>query len=454
MRTLKSNLEAIQAEKNNKIIPENIKAGVKIFNVIGTLSGVDNYEEYLSITQKILGEKVKKYTELEYIEATGSQYINTDYVPSSKTMIDMKVSKVTALDAPMISSSSKWQLGSFILTSGGGYYKWYYQGELSIAAISTGDVIDNIVLYRKYVKFNEEIISNDTSINGSMVSDVPLRIFNGEIGGSQGAYSSYRLHEFKIYETEDVNNPEFIKDFIPVIENETGEIGLYDKINDVFYSNQGEGEFIAGPEKKYLFDGLVSHYKLEENTDDNLENNNATNYGLTFEMDSDLNRTVAVAGIGYALFENDMDKQNITLSILAKSSGNTEEYNFLFAFGDTENPAVADNALSLTVCSGKLSLDVSYTTFNTDFDVNDGAWHRYTVTLSEGQYIKIYADEELIYETTHALSVGPNGFIATWNPDLEFFFNGWVADALIYNRALTAEEIKYNCQIDNLVSEV
>lgn len=41
LTTLISNLQSIYTEVTNKIIPENIKAGVTIFGVTGTYSGED-----------------------------------------------------------------------------------------------------------------------------------------------------------------------------------------------------------------------------------------------------------------------------------------------------------------------------------------------------------------------------------------------------------------------------
>ena len=50
--------------------------------------------------------------------------------------------------------------------------------------------------------------------------------------------------QMKLYELEMYNkNKEQIRNFIPAI-NETGEIGLYDKIENKFYNNAGTDEFI------------------------------------------------------------------------------------------------------------------------------------------------------------------------------------------------------------------
>lgn len=263
-------VERVTADIDSSIKPENIKEGETILGVPGGYKGIDT-SDATAIASDILKDKTAyvngkkivgtyeggngdsttdaEYIELEYIEATGEQYIDTGYIPNHDTSIDMSVNNVTSLDAPMISSSSKWQLSSFILTSSGNKYKWYYRNEIVMGEINSNN-IDNIFLYRGYAKLNNVIVSSNDSVNNVLISDSTLRIFSGPIGGLDGVFASYRLQNLKISESGLVDNPTYIRDFIPVKKTATGEIGLYDKVNDVFYSNRGTGEFIAGPEKK------------------------------------------------------------------------------------------------------------------------------------------------------------------------------------------------------------
>ena len=57
--------------------------------------------------------------------------------------------------------------------------------------------------------------------------------------------SSFKLENFKIYN----ENEELVRNFIPckrIIDNKPG---LYDLVNNLFYTNQGTGDdFIAGPD--------------------------------------------------------------------------------------------------------------------------------------------------------------------------------------------------------------
>ena len=62
MTELEQNLRSIKNEKDTKILPENIKEGVQIFDVIGTYRGTydgsireEEYQEDLDLANDILG---------------------------------------------------------------------------------------------------------------------------------------------------------------------------------------------------------------------------------------------------------------------------------------------------------------------------------------------------------------------------------------------------------------
>lgn len=50
-----------------------------------------------------------------------------------------------------------------------------------------------------------------------------------------------------IIPTDETKGENLIHDFVPC-KNSSNEVGLYDTINKVFYSNAGSGSFVAGPE--------------------------------------------------------------------------------------------------------------------------------------------------------------------------------------------------------------
>jgi hypothetical protein len=53
----------------------------------------------------------------------------------------------------------------------------------------------------------------------------------------------YRMYYFKIYD-----NGTLVRDFVPVKRNSDNVIGLFDIVNNKFYTNKGTGTFTAGTE--------------------------------------------------------------------------------------------------------------------------------------------------------------------------------------------------------------
>ena len=180
------------------------------------------------------------YTELEYIQSSGSQYINTGFKPNQDTKIsitvDFPLSGTTWLYGGRTSANSN-SLG-FLCESGSRYRFDYASSTNALTIKPTG-------------KFTIDSDKNKCYINGELVftatyttfaSPVNMYIFNNNNNGSLSGGSSAKLYNCSIYD-----NGVLIRNFIPC-KNESGTVGLYDSVNNQFYQNDGSGTFVAGPE--------------------------------------------------------------------------------------------------------------------------------------------------------------------------------------------------------------
>ena len=180
------------------------------------------------------------YIQLEYIQSSGSQYINTGFKPNQDTKISITV------DFPL--SGTTWLYGSrtsagsnslgFLCESGSKYRFDYASSVNELSTKPTG-------------KFTIDSDKNKCYINGELVvtatyttfaSPVNMYIFNNNNNGSLSGGSSAKLYNCSIYD-----NGVLIRNFIPC-KNESGAVGLYDSVNNQFYQNDGSGTFVAGPE--------------------------------------------------------------------------------------------------------------------------------------------------------------------------------------------------------------
>ena len=178
--------------------------------------------------------------ELEYIESTGTQYIDTGFKPNQDTRISITV------DFPRSGTT------------------WLYGGRTSAGSNSFGFLCLNGQIYRfDYAssmneltikptgKFTIDSNKNKCYINGELVftttyttfaSPVNMYIFNVNNNGSSKEGSSAKLYSCKIYD-----NGTLIRDFVPVKRISDGKCGLWDKVTKAFYPNAGAGTFTAGP---------------------------------------------------------------------------------------------------------------------------------------------------------------------------------------------------------------
>lgn len=184
---------------------------------------------------------------LEYIEATGSQYIDTGFVPDGNTEVEAEWEpKQTGANNFLFgvrnnrSANDPNSYTVFINTSGS--YIAEYFGVRQTKTLS-------YPYTRIFVKFgiNSSIGSIDFSFSKSSSSSTG-NLFIGElhnvVGDSkiEGTYCTGKIYSFKIWD-----NGVLVRDFIPCTQD--GIAGLYDNTNQVFYHSATSTAFVAGPVK-------------------------------------------------------------------------------------------------------------------------------------------------------------------------------------------------------------
>lgn len=207
------------------------------------------------------------YTQVDYIQSTGTQYIDTGLFPDSNLKVETKI-EVTSTNQDIT------VFGSSLTSSGGsslgGYYhltpysnKWYYGANNSEG---------NGGSYSATVGTQYEIIFNDEDggikINGTSIASNKtfVGINNSTLTiARRGTASNIRFGRFKYFYFKIYNKDTnaLVRDYIPCYRNSDNEVGMYDLVNNVFYTNAGTGTFTKGndvqPEQNLLFCGVVKN---------------------------------------------------------------------------------------------------------------------------------------------------------------------------------------------------
>ncbi len=189
------------------------------------------------------GWKLASYRPIEYLESTGTQYIDTGYIPNNLTGIEIKIQNTkNDLSAENIffGSGESAHSKSFELYIWGGTLQFIYSGVTAQSLPGANPFTVN--WYGRNVQYAYN--NNDTyfvlsSNNNDFISPYNMCLFadkrptNVNIGFC-------RIYYCKIYD-----NNTLVRDFIPVLDKD-GTPCMYDKVTEQFFYNQGTGQFIAG----------------------------------------------------------------------------------------------------------------------------------------------------------------------------------------------------------------
>jgi hypothetical protein len=220
----------LQAKKQTRP-DEQCPAGKKCL-LVEDNNGVPHWYE---IIENIYGLPTG-YTPLEYIESTGTQYINTGVdINSGNFSIDTDM-QFTALTSPQ-----------YYGIYGGGYFgitDSYFAIGGHGTSVTANKTKHNFVLSSS-IGDNKVLTLSIDGTNYTYTRNVIagrialLTVLNGS--------TTMGLVRAKMYSVKIYQNGTLVRNMVPA-KNSSGVIGMYDLVNDVFYTNSGTGTFTAGPE--------------------------------------------------------------------------------------------------------------------------------------------------------------------------------------------------------------
>lgn len=239
----------VTAKKDFKLGIMNIKNDDEGNEVTEDFELIIGGSEVLGVGDNSTNNLPEEYQELEYIESTGIQYIDTGFAPNQDTSLEFEFMQLEDDDqfhpicggryANIINNTSSYA----IWFSGEDEKIRFDYGEQATLSSRATEINKKykITTNKNELNFNDK--ENINSSYSSFQSPNSMYIFNiNQSTNSNKKPNKMRLYYFKIYD-----NANLIRDFIPCYNKESRSIGLYDMVNNVFYENVEEGNFIAGP---------------------------------------------------------------------------------------------------------------------------------------------------------------------------------------------------------------
>lgn len=187
------------------------------------------------------------YTQVEYIQSSGTQYIDTGFKPNQDTRVVIETQFIGAPD-----SGGSAVFGTRTGAGNAEFSVFYMPSQMFIG-------------YANAYKFADWAYANarltiDTNKNVTTVTDgshnAPVTQTYSSFTAANNLYICTCINNGtpytgataftgKIYSCKIYDNGTLVRDFVPC-KSSSGAIGLYDLVNSAFYTNAGSGAFTAG----------------------------------------------------------------------------------------------------------------------------------------------------------------------------------------------------------------
>lgn len=175
--------------------------------------------------------------ELEYIESTGTQYIDTGLKPTQNYSITIKCQSTGTDSNTYAGCDTNWQNTGFFV--GVNVFEFGNASTTSVQNYGENPIVltlDKTGGYKDGVK----TWNNASTATFQTVSNLTLFALNRN--GTIREYLTGKIYYCKIYD-----NNTLVRDFIPAKRISDNKYGLWDKVTKAFYPNTGTGTFTAGP---------------------------------------------------------------------------------------------------------------------------------------------------------------------------------------------------------------
>lgn len=182
------------------------------------------------------------YTPLEYIESTGSQYVDTGFAPGymSGYRIDFQLTTASSSDLTLMGSLNP----NICFLGGNGQFEYAYKSGTGASGSFGANDTKRHVWSLNFRNDQKAILDQTSKVLAAMSENNAKTAYifashydNPVVYGQISA---------RVFRVEMSNGADLVRDFIPCT-NPSGEVGLWDNVNGVFYGNAGTGAFVAGP---------------------------------------------------------------------------------------------------------------------------------------------------------------------------------------------------------------
>lgn len=177
--------------------------------------------------------------EIEYLQSSGTQYIDTGIIPNADTGTQVTAMKLSTADRYILglrndSGNTRWTIGQVQSKLYYGY-GGYYNNEWNNAPTNT-----QVTASLNYLNDKNFIVEDKSAVipTLSFIPTYSIFLFGYNNKGTVG-YCDCRIYNVKISQGDEI-----VMDLIPVRVGTTGY--MYDKVSGQLFGNAGTGGFVLG----------------------------------------------------------------------------------------------------------------------------------------------------------------------------------------------------------------
>lgn len=185
------------------------------------------------------------YTQIKYIQSSGSQYIDSNVVPNQNTRLEMKIDMLSNdTTVGIFGGRTSADNSSFVLwkISETAFRSDYGNTTKVNVDVNPRGIIE-IDKNKNKTTINDTTVTHSTTNFTASCSLTLFAVNNNNVIDPRKV--SAKMYFCKIY-----NGTTLIRDFIPC-KNNKNVFGLYDLVNNKFYTNDGTGNFTGGNSEIY-----------------------------------------------------------------------------------------------------------------------------------------------------------------------------------------------------------
>ncbi len=193
------------------------------------------------------------YTQLEYIQTTGTQWIDTGMYGHMNYTYEIDFNQTNLGNYYLWGAWGQRSASGNVMTFGGydsglskkWHVRWDYNSNRGIVLMARDTDrhlvrVDDGEMFFDGVSFGVEA-GHDPSVV------LNYNLFLGALDVMGTVNSSYkskaRFYSYKVYDENDT----LVQNFVPALRNDDNVVGMYDTVSGTFFTNAGTGTFTAGP---------------------------------------------------------------------------------------------------------------------------------------------------------------------------------------------------------------